>query len=574
MLSILKKLNQLFEKRKKIILIGILILTLFSSILESVSLALLVPISSVLLKTSDGRDNIIIKIFDNFFHFKSTYEITLFLIIFFVLLNIFKGVYKIFVCGVQNKFIYNTKAQIQRKIIQNTIFKPYSYFQSISSSEMLRTTTDDVNRTFDLISSLNNFLTEFITFLVLVITGLYINFYITLFFGIFLLLDIIITNKILRPYLYKCGVKIQKHMGLLLKWVNQIFLGIKDVKINTKEEYFLENFNESAVMSAYYYKRNSVLVQSVGVLLEEVVIFVVGIFLFFALKMNINILENIPGLVGLGAIGVKILQCANRFSSYYASLNVYVPSLDIVNQVISNMKDKIIFEENKNILPFKNKLEMQNVSFKYNTNSDYVIKNANMEVPHGKTVGIIGVSGGGKTTSVDLLLGLLIPNVGEILVDNINIKNKEREWLQNISYVPQNIFLLDDTIKKNVAFGIKEKEIDEERVISSLKEASLYDFVKTLKSGIEEEVGENGIRISGGQRQRVGIARALYKNPNMIVFDEATSALDNDTEKEIMQTINALHKSRTIIIIAHRLTTIENCDIVYKVENKKIERIK
>ena len=201
-----------------------------------------------------------------------------------------------------------------------------------------------------------------------------------------------------------------------------------------------------------------------------------------------------------------------------------------------------------------------------------ILEHANLTIPIGTSVGIVGTTGAGKSTIVDILLGLLKAQEGEICVDGVNIfeNGNYRKWLKNVGYIPQSIFMLDDTIRRNVAFGIREEEIDDDRVWEALKEAQLDEFVKTLPDGINTGIGERGLQISGGQRQRIGIARALYDDPEVLVMDEATSALDNETEKAIVDSINRLQGSKTMIIIAHRLQTIEKCDAVYRIENKQV----
>ena len=195
-----------------------------------------------------------------------------------------------------------------------------------------------------------------------------------------------------------------------------------------------------------------------------------------------------------------------------------------------------------------------------------------MTIKKGTSIGIVGASGAGKTTIVDIILGLLHPQEGGVYIDGKDIQDDINGYLGNIGYIPQSIFMLDGTIRDNVAFGVDEQKIDDERVVTALEEAALYDHVKSLPDWLDTEIGERGIRLSGGQRQRLGIARALYTDPDILVFDEATSALDNDTETAIMDSINHLHGIKTMIIIAHRLTTIKDCDIVYRVENGTIKR--
>ena len=223
-------------------------------------------------------------------------------------------------------------------------------------------------------------------------------------------------------------------------------------------------------------------------------------------------------------------------------------------------------------LPVEKEIVLKDITYAYPNTEVLIFNKANMTIPVGSAVGIVGSSGAGKTTIVDILLGLLNLRDGKILADGVDVQTQYYGWLKNIGYIPQMIFMLDDTIRKNVAFGIPEEEIDDERVMQALKEAQLDEFVKGLPDGLDTTIGERGIRLSGGQRQRIGIARALYEDPEILILDEATSALDNDTEAAIMESINHFQGKKTLVIIAHRLQTIEKCDMVFRVENAQILR--
>lgn len=216
-------------------------------------------------------------------------------------------------------------------------------------------------------------------------------------------------------------------------------------------------------------------------------------------------------------------------------------------------------------IELKDMIKVQNLSFHYPESDKWILKDANIEIPKNKSIGLVGASGAGKTTLVDIVLGLLEPQSGCVLVDDVDIRKHMPSWHRSIGYIPQTIYLMDDTIKANIAFGIEECEIDEKLLKNAVKEAQLEDFVNSLPDGVNTFVGDRGVKLSGGQRQRIGIARALYRDPQVLILDEATSALDNETEKEVMEAIDGLHGQRTMIVIAHRLTTIKNCDIIYEV---------
>ena len=270
------------------------------------------------------------------------------------------------------------------------------------------------------------------------------------------------------------------------------------------------------------------------------------------------------------------MPSANRIVSALNDIAYYEPNVDFVGDYIVHAHDlhmDALYEANQpeeavTPLPFYKEVDFENITFRYENTDVDIFENANLTIPIGQSIGIIGPSGAGKSTAVDLILGLLRPQKGRILVDGTDISTNMPGWYADIGYVPQMMFMLDDTIRANVAYGVDREKVDDGKVWAVLKEAQLDDYVRSLPHGLDTGIGERGIRISGGQRQRIGIARALYNDPQIMIFDEATSALDNDTERAIMDAIERLHGKKTLIIVAHRLTTIEHCDHVYKVVNR------
>ena len=288
----------------------------------------------------------------------------------------------------------------------------------------------------------------------------------------------------------------------------------------------------------------------------------------------------LPQLSAFAMAAVRLMPSVNRMSASLNSMSYQEPALDKMLEHLavaekwksqqkasdvasSRMAGKITLDQSA---------ELSDITYSYPNTATPVLLHANMEIPVGKSIGVVGASGSGKTTAVDILLGLLELQNGSVLSDGANIQADYKGWLGHIGYIPQMIYMLDDTIRANVAFGVPEKAIDEDQVWRALEEAQLKDFVQSLPNGLDTTIGERGVRLSGGQRQRIGIARALYPDPELLIFDEATSALDNETEAAIMESINALHGRKTMVIIAHRLTTIKECDMVYRVEDGKIIR--
>ena len=292
--------------------------------------------------------------------------------------------------------------------------------------------------------------------------------------------------------------------------------------------------------------------------------------------------ENMLTVFGtLAAAALVLLPCVNRINNQINSIAYFEPffmgvSDNLQDEINGQNTDMSFATDEEEKLDVKDSIEMKDITYAYPNTERLIFDHADLKIPVGASVGIVGTSGAGKSTVVDILLGLLEPSTGHIYADSVDVKEpgNYRKWLKNIGYIPQMIFMLDDTIRKNVAFGVPEEKIDENRLWEVLKEAQLDEFIKTLPEGLETGIGERGIRLSGGQRQRIGIARALYNDPEVLILDEATSALDNDTEAAIMESINRLQGRKTLIIIAHRLQTIEKCDIVYRVEDgrAKIER--
>ena len=284
-------------------------------------------------------------------------------------------------------------------------------------------------------------------------------------------------------------------------------------------------------------------------------------------------------ITAFGLAVARLMPSANRINNQLNNIAYFEPffmrvSDNLQVDINGENTDISFMEVPKEKLSVTKEIVLEGVSYKYPNTDKWILKDANVTIPVGQAVGIVGTTGAGKSTIVDVLLGMLVMQEGKITADGRDVfdKNNYRKWLKNIGYIPQNIFMLDDSIRKNVAFGIPDDEIDDNRVWEVLKEAQLDDFVRSLPEGLDSSVGERGIRVSGGQRQRLSIARALYEEPEVLIMDEATAALDNDTEKAIMDSINRLHGSKTLIIIAHRLQTIEKCDAVYRIEDGKAVR--
>jgi ABC-type bacteriocin/lantibiotic exporter with double-glycine peptidase domain len=372
----------------------------------------------------------------------------------------------------------------------------------------------------------------------------------------------------------KCREIFLKKSKVVLESVS----GYKEICINQKKDFFVKEYNDINEEACKLNTSYLLIMRIPSRAIETVFIAC----LLGLVCMRVEMYDDNSRFVSLiGAIGVaaiRILPSISNISGYINGLIYNRPSMESAyNNIVQvreeetkyNMrqKQKLILD---NDIVFSDAISLKNITFRYDNTDVDVLNDISFDIHKGDSIGIIGESGAGKSTLLDVLLGLLKPQNGKVLMDGHNIEDIPFDWAENVGYVPQSVYLMDDTIKRNIAFGVNDKDIDDDKIWECLKEAQLDEFVRELPEGLNTSVGERGIRFSGGQRQRVAIARALYHDPQILVLDEATSALDNETEKEVMRSIDGFRGKLTIIIVAHRLTTIENCDYIYRVADGKV----
>lgn len=387
--------------------------------------------------------------------------------------------------------------------------------------------------------------------------------------------------KTFRRRIAEQGMVQNNYAGEMNRWINQGLGAIKETKVLRKEAYFAHEY-----VAAYnqYGDANRIfnfLNQLPRLFIETIVVVALLFLIIFKLLQGETPMGIVPLLAVLALAAFRLMPCANRIVNLSNGIRFQMPLFNELYNEFCEIRDRLesgksqeLLSEDVEKLPFAKELRVEHLAFQYPEGQHEVLTDISFTVPKGSFVGVVGPSGAGKTTFVDILLGLLVPTGGKINVDGMDIQSDIRGWQANLSYVPQSIYLIDGTIKENVALGIATENFDEELLVHVLKMAELYDFVEKLPNGIDTMVGERGVKLSGGQRQRIGIARALYYKPEVLVLDEATSALDNETEKSITDTILKLKGQITIIAIAHRVSTLEECDFKIKFENGKAEIIK
>ena len=388
--------------------------------------------------------------------------------------------------------------------------------------------------------------------------------------------------KYFRQKISQLGKEQQEVSGTMIKWVNQGLGASKEVKVSGKEDFFIKSYAAQSQIKANNSVYMKMLEQVPRLFIETLLVTIVLLTMVIIVFQGTDTSVIVSTMALFAMAAFRIMPSITRIVALITTIRYSQPALKVVyedlfmNKELNNNDEfqyKKSFNINKENRYFNDSIKLNKVSFRYPGQQDYSVKEVSLNIPIGHSVAFIGESGAGKTTLVDLILGLFAPETGTVLVDGKNLVDQRTQWQQKIGYIPQSIFLSDDTIRGNVGFGIDAEKIDDKEVWRALEQAQLKEFVEKLPEKLETKVGERGVRISGGQRQRLGIARALYHNPEILFMDEATSALDNDTEKEIMKAIDSLKRDKTLIIIAHRLSTIENCDVVFKLNKGRLVSI-
>ncbi len=581
--KILKKLMVLLDKKQKRIMVLLIVLMLIGAILETLGVSLVMPVMYVVTDEHAVENKKYLQVLCDVLHIG--YDDTRMLIIVTILalaaVFVIKNAFLFFQQKAQLKFVYTNQFATSRKMMINFMERPYEYYLNADTSVIQRSITSDVNNMYGLILALLQLCSEAIVFVCLVAVSFVTDIWMTITVTVLLVVVLAVVKCILKPIMKKAGEENQDYYSGLYKWIDQSVMGIKEIKVAGKESYFINEYSKCGAGYVGAVQRYNLYNATPRLLIETVAI--VGMLLYMMIQLlNGTAVENImPQVAALAVAAMRLIPCANRINNYLTSIAYFEPFfMGVSDNLQEEIRDESInydeeaYKQKVEVekLEIKNNIQLKDIVYKYPNTEVLIFDHADMEIPIGKSVGIVGTSGAGKTTVVDILLGLLQLQSGQILADGMEVREHYQSWLKNIGYIPQTIFMVDSTIRKNVAFGYADEDIDDEKVWRALKEAQLDEFVKELPEGLDTSIGERGIRISGGQRQRIGIARALFEDPEVLVLDEATSALDNDTEAAIMDSINRLHGRKTLIIIAHRLQTIEKCDMVYRVEHGKVAR--
>ena len=583
--SLFSKLRYIFDRKQKGQLVILAVLILFGGIFETFSISMMIPVMAGIINQdklqSAIADNKVLRIIAESLNLGTGSELAAKLTVCLIVLFLVKNAYQIFLIYRQNTFITRARNDMISRVMREFLNRPYEDYLGADIPTVFRITDSDIPRTFTLMLSLLSLSTELIVSIGLGTVLLITDPILTVLCVVVFVALTLFNTKVLKPRLNKTGRENQETQSRIAKWRLQAIYGLKDVKVLNRQDFFIRNYYESGKVGADLARDYSVLNNMPRTLIETVFVAVVLLYVLL-FKLNASGAQSAGDvdklIIALGLVATRLMPAVNRINTYIAEIAYNQYSLDFVyNNLTDSMKmDKAMRAERAAIagpeLHLEKEIEIKDITFAYPDAEANIFTGANMVVPKGKSVGIIGPSGAGKSTVVDIILGLLHVQSGEILCDGSNIFSNYDSWLAQIGYIPQTIYMVDESIRENIAFGIDADKIDEDRIWEVMEEAQLADFVKSLPEGLDTKIGDRGVRLSGGQRQRIGIARALYHNPEILVFDEATSALDNETEAAVMEAVNSFHGKKTMIIIAHRLNTIENCDIIYEVKDEKITK--
>lgn len=568
----LKKINYVLDRKQKINLGILLVIIFIGAFVELLGVSAVMPLINVAMQPETIHEKWYFLWIQKYTGITDANQMILFLAVLLIIIYILKNIYVMIMYSLQYRFVFNNQQRLSVRMMKSYMQQDYLFHVSKNVAEFQRNITSDVNGFFTVALNVLQFLAEFSVSTVLVLFLLIQDWVSTIAVAALLFLFMGIFTIFFRKVLVKIGEESRHANVLVTKWLFQAFSGIKEIKVANKESFFIKNYDKNYKDCARVQRQQSILTYLPKPVMETVCICSLMLAMIIKIAvMKSDIVSFVTTLSVFAVAAFRMLPSFNKITGYISGMMFNKPAIDSVyrdlKEIEQLMGQKAIEQEDTVNIALNKSIRFNDVSFHYSGSDKWILKDANLEIQKNTSVALIGASGAGKTTAADLILGILEPQEGTVTIDGVDIKKCMHSWHEDIGYIPQVIYLMDDNIRANVAFGIPESEIDDAVIEKALQEAQLDQFVHALPDGLDTMIGDRGVKLSGGQRQRIGIARALYRNPNVLVLDEATSALDSDTEREVMEAIDGLHGTRTLIVIAHRLSTIRKCDKIYEVGN-------
>jgi len=569
----LRKINSILPRNVKIKLIILTVGIIFGALIETMTLSIMQPFIMIITDPEIIYTNQILYFVYSLLGFSDTTFFLAFFATAIAMVYVFRGLYVYFLARIQNRFIAGNSAILSNRLLIQMLRKPYIFHANNNLVKLQGLVVRQSERLYGAANSaLQLFIDVFMTLFILVflfISSLYMTLVVLFFAGICTL----VYFRIFKRKMESSGDEEERGMILINKSVMQALNGIKEIKASHREKFFTEKFKKIRLHTVAFKAQIQSLRQLPRLFMESLCFS--GAFLV----VTVVILVGVDMSVLLPQLGIFMLAAFKMFPAISRILSI---STQVMRQskAIPAIHD-ILFEKDEydyelplpTEIIISHDIVVSGMLYRYPKTKRPVFKNVSFTIPYNTSVAFVGPSGMGKSTLVDIILGILTPQSGSVTFNGKSIHHNNRGWVRKIGYVPQAIYLMDDTLRANIAFGIEDNRIDEAQIWNALEQAQLADFVRELPDGLDTEVGERGVRLSGGQRQRIGIARALYHNPPILVFDEATSNLDRETESAVMEAIRSLQGKKTMIIVAHRLSTIEHCDIIYRIKKGKVKQL-
>lgn len=571
-MGLLKKFNYIFSTKQKVLSILLCFGLFIGAVLELTGVSLIAKLVELIGDPSVIHSTGWMQRLYDLTGAENDRKFFLYVVVILIGVYLFKNLFLTAMNYIKYTFIYNNQLRLSGRLIDCYLKKPYTYHLDKNSAEMIRSIMLDSERFFQMLLTMFSVFTEIAVSGLLCIYLLVVDWMITVSVVVILLIFSGLYLLIFHGKTKQNGKISQYNDGKMHQAINQALGAVKDIKILHREKYFVNAFTKRGAKKYTAVRNNEILGQIPSYLIETVCVGAILLVLVVKLFNGEDLNDMIPQLAAFAMAAFKLLPSVGKVDNYLNLIVFLKPSADLIYRDIKETEDMLLASDNDDgkVLASSDKISVENVSYRYpNTDRD-VLCDVSFDIPSGASVGLIGPSGAGKSTMADIILGILTPTKGCVKYGNMNVHEHPLAWSKKLAYIPQAIFLADESIRCNVAFGIEDDEIDDDLVWNALSEAQLDEFVKSLPDGLDTMVGERGVRLSGGQRQRIGIARALYGDPEILVLDEATSALDSETESAVMEAIDRFRGRKTLIIIAHRLSTISNCRIIYKVNEGHI----
>lgn len=567
----LKKLNYILDSRQKWQLLFLLITFILGSFLELLGVSAILPLVNVIMD-ADILQSGYYALLGQILAAADVRDFIIKYCVLLIALHIFKDLYLLFMYNLQFAFTYRNKACISNRMMKIYMQQDYLNLIDHNVTDLLRSLSADIDLCFALILALLNILCESFTALTLIV-------YLTVqspqtMISLMIIMGafVLVFTRFYRRRLAICGGRFRTLYAEKEKWLLQTFHGIKEIKVMGREEFFYRNYADTNYAFAEADRKQNLNQMLTRPMIE--ITCIGGLLSIIAVQIACGapIAQYISVLSVFAMAAMRLLPSFNRIMSNISSVLASIPGLDALADDMrrANAMHRQLPAQTGAPVRLEHAVEVRGLTFTYPGKTRPVLQDVSLTIPKNSAVALIGASGSGKTTLADIILGLIQPQSGSVCVDGNSIFDNLDSWHKLVAYIPQNIYLIDDSIRANVAFGSEGEEISEERIWQALESAQLDTFVRSLEKGLDTMVGDQGVKLSGGQRQRIGIARALCHNPEVLVLDEATSALDSETETAVMEAINRLQGNKTILVIAHRLTTIRNCDTIYEIRNSGV----